>query len=151
SWEAKSLRSTENKGRYPVMAWALTDLSTSSLPVLATASHFAAPREASPSLRQLRFVLDSSAGRLRVFQRQPETELWSVPLTDPGLPGTSVHNSTMSPLGGYHSVDQIVIFTVGHLVVALDLVSHQIVWTRNLGLDAGMDAGILFSLLTGGV
>jgi outer membrane protein assembly factor BamB len=102
-----------------------------------------------PSLQKLRFVFDSAAGRLRILQRQSETELWSVPLSDPTLTAYALSADLMPP-GGYHVVGPVAVLTLGPLVIGLDLEARRINWTRHLLHDTGRQSTPVF-VPSGGV
>jgi hypothetical protein len=88
--------------------------------------------ELSASVRELRFVLDLSASRLRVVRRVPEVELWSVPLPLGGVSALGVPANTVPTCCGHWPIGHLVVVTAGPLLFGLDLVERRVCWARNV-------------------
>jgi outer membrane protein assembly factor BamB len=152
AWEGRVLNPTETKERSPSPGLVLPDGFNSVGPTGQTeGGRFVRATELSASVRDVRFVLDLPAARLRVVRRLPEVELWSVPLPLGGPGNLGVPLKMIPTACGYWPVGHLVVVTAGPLLFGLDLAERRVCWARNvgagvpgpLGLSVGPDGGVV--------
>ena len=139
AWEGRVMTHLETKERLKSPRVVLPDgFDTFALMSDPERLRFPRTTELPPSVRDLRFVLDVSAARLRIERRWPEVELWSVPVSLDGV-GAVVIAATQPPVPvtscGHWPIGQLVIVTAGPLLFGLDLVERRVCWARNVAAE----------------
>jgi outer membrane protein assembly factor BamB/tetratricopeptide (TPR) repeat protein len=96
--------------------------------------------EPPPFFQNLRLTYDPDAQLLQVWNRQTNTERWSVPVPGVGNPRNYLFG-TLS----YQAVGHLLVLNLGPMVAAVDTIERRVRWTRNL-LD---DSSAGFQFVTG--